>query len=648
MNVTQRNKGTTRGGRWLHLGMLLLTTVGPGLAAAAAESEALVFPPAYSNHLVRALDALNMGVSDLGFKKDVAETRLVLPDVRRCLTEPLHATRMADAALAASAQGLRGDWWRLAGAWLDATGAVERVEGATRFAAPAGLDPELSAALGNLLCAADVCRMHLVAAFKGLAAEERQWAAAYALSGVLDFEDRAADREAAATAGIPQGVVERVVSAARDLDPAPHSRRFADALARVNRAELLEAARGMVEASGQLSARAAQCRVWPGAVVRTETPMGEVVVGTLGDDEHQATVLLVLDPGGNDRYGGTAGAANGLCGLPVSVAIDLGGNDTHNASGIGGAGSAVFGVGVLIDRSGNDCFTGEAVCCGAAVMGVGWAEDQGGDDRWRCERFGQAAACGGVGVLRDDGGRDLYDAGVYAQGYAGPLAMAWLVDAGGNDTYTAGGVEPDYERHKERHLSLAQGFGFGMRPSCGGGIGVLVDLEGNDTYTADVYGQGVSYWYSLGMLLDVTGQDAYSVYEYGQGVGIHLSSGLLFDGEGDDVYTGYSLAQGSAHDFAAGILIDGAGNDTYTADHFSQGRAINNSAAILCDGAGSDAYFGRRDGECQGMGHHNTDRGYGSLSVLMDLGGRDRYSEGAVDGARMLRPNFGIIYDVKE
>jgi hypothetical protein len=30
----------------------------------------------------------------------------------------------------------------------------------------------------------------------------------------------------------------------------------------------------------------------------------------------------------------------------------------------------------------------------------------------------------------------------------------------------------------------------------------------------------------------------------------------------------------------------------------------------------------------------------------MDLGGVDRYSEGATDGARLLRPNFGVIYDV--
>ena len=52
------------------------------------------------------------------------------------------------------------------------------------------------------------------------------------------------------------------------------------------------------------------------------------------------------------------------------------------------------------------------------------------------------------------------------------------------------------------YFSLSQGFGYGMRPFAGGGIGILCDLKGDDHYVADVYGQGASYWYSVGLLLD--------------------------------------------------------------------------------------------------------------------------------------------------
>ena len=135
------------------------------------------------------------------------------------------------------------------------------------------------------------------------------------------------------------------------------------------------------------------------------------------------------------------------------------------------------------------------------------------------------------------------------------------------------------------------------------------------------------------------------MHHYGQGSGIHLSSGLLWDGEGNDKYTGYILSQGNAHDYAVGMLFDKEGDDTYTADHHAQARAVNNSVAILVDTSGDDGYLARQNGECQGIGNTGGHRDYGSLALLLDLDGKDFYSCGAVDGARMQRPLYGIIYD---
>jgi hypothetical protein len=75
---------------------------------------------------------------------------------------------------------------------------------------------------------------------------------------------------------------------------------------------------------------------------------------------------------------------------------------------------------------------------------------------------------------------------------------------------------------------------------------------------------------------------------------------------------------------------------------------VNNSVSLLVDSAGNDAYFARRNEECQGIGHDAYKREYGSMALLIDLAGKDSYTCGAEDGARLLRPNFGIVYDVKK
>jgi hypothetical protein len=221
----------------------------------------------------------------------------------------------------------------------------------------------------------------------------------------------------------------------------------------------------------------------------------------------------------------------------------------------------------------------------------------------------------------------------------------WLIDRAGHDRYLAGNRERDWGRHADRFLSLAQAFSIGLRPFAGGGFAALVDLGGNDTYVADVYGQGVSYWYSAAFLIDADGNDTYRMFHYGQGSGIHLSLGLLSDEAGDDSYTGSILAQGNAHDYAVGLLIDRAGNDTYTADSYSQGRGLYNALGVLIEGGGDDVYSARHTNECQGLGHDGGPREYGSLGLLLDEGGHDEYACGAAGACATLRPWYGVVWD---
>jgi HEAT repeat protein len=231
-----------------------------------------------------------------------------------------------------------------------------------------------------------------------------------------------------------------------------------------------------------------------------------------------------------------------------------------------------------------------------------------------------------------------------AQGFGGTQGVGLLLDVGGNDSYFAGGKYP-CGWLPGHNFSLSQGFGYGMRPFAGGGIGILCDLKGDDHYVGDVYGQGASYWYSVGLLLDAEGNDTYEAHQYCQGAGIHLSSGAQIDWAGNDTYTASHICQGAAHDYAVGMLIDRAGNDKYKSDTTAQGSAINNSFAMLLDHGGDDTYAGTDPKQSQAAGHDGDKREYGSIALLLDLAGQDTYSQGQSNNAVWLKPWYGAGLD---
>ncbi|MEI6085841.1 MAG: HEAT repeat domain-containing protein, partial [Verrucomicrobiota bacterium] len=287
-------------------------------------------------------------------------------------------------------------------------------------------------------------------------------------------------------------------------------------------------------------------------------------------------------------------------------------------------------------------------------------------DKFVADTFAQGAAQFGAGILwegeapaeplgNDSARREArpptcndteYRLSQMGQGFGGIQGIGLLLDASGNDSYTAGGKSacgwlPGH------YFSLSQGFGYGMRPFAGGGIGILCDLKGDDHYKADVYGQGASYWYAVGLLLDAEGNDTYEAHQYCQGAGIHLSTGALVDWAGNDTYTAGHICQGAAHDYSVGVLIDRAGNDQYVGDTTAQGAAINNSFAMLIDHAGDDTYTGTDPKQSQAAGHDGDKREYGSIALLLDLGGKDNYSQGQSNNAAWLKPLYGAGLDLE-
>jgi HEAT repeat protein len=380
--------------------------------------------------------------------------------------------------------------------------------------------------------------------------------------------------------------------------------------------------------------------------VETDTPLGKIICGGVGRNVYTNEAFLIIDLGGDDVYSNSAGGANGLVGRPIAIVVDLAGNDQYISRRSFSQGSGVFGIGILVDCGGDDVYEAKHLSQGAGFFGCGLLTDYAGHDKFAADTFVEGAAEFGAGILWQRGGDTTSKATELAQGFGGTSGFGLLLDEDGNDSYLAGGKYP-CGWLPGHFFSLSQGFGYGMRPFTGGGIGILCDLHGDDHYVADVYGQGASYWYSTGLLLDGEGNDTYEAYQYCQGAGIHLSNGALIDWSGNDAYTAGHICQGGAHDYSVGMLLDLAGNDRYEGDTTAQGSAINNSFALLLDRSGNDNYIGKDPKQSQAAGHNGDKREYGSIAVLLDLAGDDRYSQGQSNNTVWLKPLYGAGLDTE-
>ncbi|MDP8928803.1 MAG: hypothetical protein M3O70_09565, partial [Actinomycetota bacterium] len=74
-----------------------------------------------------------------------------------------------------------------------------------------------------------------------------------------------------------------------------------------------------------------------------------------------------------------------------------------------------------------------------------------------------------------------------------------------------------------------------------------------------------------------------------QGAGFE-GTGMLIDVQGNDTYTGKTASQGSGHVGGVGVLRDLAGNDHYLAIRSSQGFSLIGALGLLADDGGNDTH----------------------------------------------------------
>jgi len=401
------------------------------------------------------------------------------------------------------------------------------------------------------------------------------------------------------------------------------------------------------------------------------TPIGNIIIGGAGqnnyiDDSENPSIYdrttLLIDTGGNDIYDFPAGASNPN--NPVCICLDLEGNDEYHPVSNFSQGTGLLGTGILIDYNGSDLYMGSELfeggstfsyMQGSAYFGLGVLNDRGQDnDVYVGDYITQGAATiGGLAILQDDGGDDKYYCREYSQAFGYIKGVGIIRDVSGNDLFASGGSDIDFREESpgaERYVCMSQGFGFGARRdmvdniSLSGGIGILVDIEGNDLYSGDYFAQGSSYWYAIGILNDRGGNDLYYARRYSQGTGTHVSVGYMIDDAGDDFYQSWIVSQGHGLDSSVGVLIDLTGNDIYSMKGWYGQGAGGGGLGILVDNAGNDIYYAKDSGG-QGFGEPYMSNVYTPIGILIDVGGFDLYSQ-CYNNQRRTKYTGGITIDV--
>ena len=246
-------------------------------------------------------------------------------------------------------------------------------------------------------------------------------------------------------------------------------------------------------------------------------------------------------------------------------------------------------------------------------------------------------------LLIDVSGDDLHRRSG-ATGRAADRGIAIAIDLEGDDTYETTGTESWRTRLFEGPAGKEPGFRQETpndhQPAFGVGIlgfGTLVDMAGDDRYTAPVGGIGCGLL-GHGSHLDLAGDDTYQGDTGGMGCGI-FGTGSSADLDGTDVYRLLHKGMGYGGTRGSGVLVNLGGDDAYLAD-------VEHVKYSWFDD------FGTQLNMTQGFGYGrraDMDDGHswaGGVGMLVDGGeGDDRYQCGIYGIGCAYWYALGIMHD---
>lgn len=353
---------------------------------------------------------------------------------------------------------------------------------------------------------------------------------------------------------------------------------------------------------------------------------------------------LIIDVGGDDEY--VLPPGSGLEG--VSVVIDLQGNDLYRSKGKWGVACGLLGTAIIDDHEGDDTYECGDWGIGAAFGGIGLLIDRKGNDRYLGGSNSIGCAAYGVGGVIDLEGNDLYDSHFYSVGCGQPGGVGFVLDHSGDDRYRCTGKEPSPYGTEGEWFGGGIGCGFGWRTLACGGIGLVVDVKGNDIYDAGEFGLACGYFMGVGAVRDMDGDDIYHSSRYGLAAAAHAAVGVFMDDKGNDVYEGKTAASiGGTWDIVTGYFYDGAGDDVYRCDGLGLGACAQNGFGIFWDAGGNDFYRGGGST----LGHAGKAEYAGgrlakNFGIFMDTGGgNDNYPRDHKNGSEVLTGEYGLFFD---
>jgi hypothetical protein len=344
---------------------------------------------------------------------------------------------------------------------------------------------------------------------------------------------------------------------------------------------------------------------------RAETSAGLVIVGGKGSKVYDKDAALILDLGENNLYTNNAGGTRSH--IPVALVINWGGHNRYIARNNFSQGAGVLGGGFLIDLGGHSTFIALDGSQGAGFWGIGLLYSGEGSSVFQARNNSQGVGQMGLGMLIG------YGQGNYSclhQGQALGLfgGAGILINKAGNNIYRLGGLKPDFRDLEKSTVSMGQGFGCGVQPDADklgvpGGIGVLIDEKGYNSYIADYFAQGSSYYYGTGILDNRGGSNQYIAGRYAQGAGIHAAAGILLNsGGGNTFFSSVGVSQGMGHDYGVGILQNNMGGNDYHGGVLVQGAATHGGFGLLIDkgrksrmASNAQGQGFAKDAECLGL-----------------------------------------------
>ncbi len=433
-----------------------------------------------------------------------------------------------------------------------------------------------------------------------------------------------------------------------NLDRLERNRRTIELGGKIDQAKLFMVYKKTSSSIGKISRKAIEWMKKHPDVRSIETPWGKIGFGTEGHDWwRDSEFKFIFDPGGDDVYADGTATANSFD-KPISWIIDKSGDDAYQSTAENGAqGCGAPGLGFLYDCKGNDIYIGQRWAQGTGFMGVGFCFDNSGNDVYHGTEFVQGAGLFGMGNLWDQAGDDEYYGTIHAQGVGFTNGFGFLYDVDGNDKGYATGKLPTNYGDPGIFDAWSQGVGMGFRGIASGGIGILIDQNGDDKWEAGNFSQGGGYYYGMGIFRSLgDGDDTYIGSRYAQGFCAHQAIGVFIEDGGNDTYlTRQGVNAGLAWDECVTIFIDEGGDDYYNGGTgFSLGASAHNSFMFWLDKGGKDEYhYAAGPARAGGNDYHG---GY-SLSFFIDQGDeQDLYTSKNVENdVELAWPEFGIFRD---